>query len=642
MRLLNSATLAFHEVHGDCHEPYAILSHTWGDEECSIRDMALPDVSTRKGYPKIKMCCDQAAADGLKWAWVDTCCIDKTSTAELSEAINSMFRWYRQATVCYAYIADVDDVTELPKSRWFTRGWTLQELIAPSHVQFYSSAWKYLGAKHDQPINDILHNVTGIEKSVLRDGEYRSVCAARRMAWAAKRETTRIEDRAYALMGLFDVNMPLIYGEGTKSFLRLQQEILKDSEDLTILCWGIGNSLYIDNQDPAIYHAGTGPFAKGPSDFATHMNIRQAGLTKFRSDFPVTITGAGTTLKGALYKPFLGDILVLPCTTLEYPDALIGIPVTHFSDDASGYFSRRGRPVRMYLEDSSASDMLQTLHIRPPKVLAVGASKAVPKFFFGRIQDASCSSALAFDAAYHPADVTYDAVERSFAYPDGVSGIVGALIFSPNPVWDAVQSRITRLGHTKLSSIAILFGIDNVMPWFSVVRIQPQSTSYTRTPDSMTREQVRRCVLEGKVQPGTITQVFGLDEAREYCLSKVEHYPGIRLQKEELKILLGVRLRRSEINYVDQGYLLSIDIAGCQKRLGVKKPDIVYEVKGHRQGTISRPDWQAITGIGGQFIPVLSELVPNPRAARSKKAWCREEYCLVCHFGSPEGHSGFP
>ncbi|GAW13471.1 hypothetical protein ANO14919_028570 [Xylariales sp. No.14919] len=147
MRLVNALTYQIHEFLDHSVEDYAILSHTWDEEECTLRDMSGPDVELQKGYTKIKFCCEQAIADGLNWVWVDTCCIDKTSTAELSEAINSMFRWYSNAKVCYAYLADVIDKDEFASSRWFTRGWTLQELIAPKAIRFYSYDWNLLGSK---------------------------------------------------------------------------------------------------------------------------------------------------------------------------------------------------------------------------------------------------------------------------------------------------------------------------------------------------------------------------------------------------------------------------------------------------------------------------------------------------------------
>lgn len=147
-----------------------------------------------------------------------------------------MFRWYQNAKVCYAYLADVANKDEFSSSRWFSRGWTLQELIAPKVVRFYSSDWTLLGLKSE--LCHLLQEITEIDAFVLETGLFSQVCIAKRMSWASRRETTRIEDRAYSLMGIFDVNMPLIYGEGPKAFTRLQHEILRVSDDQSLFAWG--------------------------------------------------------------------------------------------------------------------------------------------------------------------------------------------------------------------------------------------------------------------------------------------------------------------------------------------------------------------------------------------------------------------
>src|SRR3989440_8278796 len=146
MRLLNTSTLQFREFHGREVPYYTILSHTWGEEEVSFQDMQTDSKEGKSGFAKIKSCCALAASEGWEYVWIDTCCIDKTSSSELSEAINSMFRWYENALVCYAYLSDVPASTEASftfiKSRWFTRGWTLEELIAPRKLVFFASNWR--------------------------------------------------------------------------------------------------------------------------------------------------------------------------------------------------------------------------------------------------------------------------------------------------------------------------------------------------------------------------------------------------------------------------------------------------------------------------------------------------------------------
>ncbi|KAH7311606.1 heterokaryon incompatibility protein-domain-containing protein [Stachybotrys elegans] len=242
MRLIKTDTLELEEFSGQ-PPPYAILSHTWGEEEVSLQQFQDPaSRTTRAGFEKITMTCKQAQKDGLDYAWVDTCCIDKSSSAELSEAINSMFTWYRESERCYAYLPDVPEDDDpwsaestLPKSSWFTRGWTLQELIAPRNIVFYGEGWHRIGDKKD--LQDQLERITKIDKHILQGGPLSKVSVAKRMSWAAHRKTRRKEDIAYCLMGIFNVNMPMLYGEGSKAFIRLQEEILKDSEDQTLFAW---------------------------------------------------------------------------------------------------------------------------------------------------------------------------------------------------------------------------------------------------------------------------------------------------------------------------------------------------------------------------------------------------------------------
>jgi hypothetical protein len=252
MRLLESVTLQLCEFADDAIPKYAILSHTWGTEEVTFQDMRDGKSESKAGYSKIKNCAKQAIADGWGYIWVDTCCIDKTSSAELSEAINSMYQWYNKAEVCYAYLADVPSEgrpgsipSTFRNSRWFTRGWTLQELIAPSTVVFYASDWIMVSSKADREMRLLVSEITGIQLKFLQGEHPGMASVAQRMSWAAKRETTRIEDRAYSLLGLFDVNMPLLYGEGKKSFIRLQEEIMEISDDQSLFAWKATEEDYI-------------------------------------------------------------------------------------------------------------------------------------------------------------------------------------------------------------------------------------------------------------------------------------------------------------------------------------------------------------------------------------------------------------
>ena len=236
---------------------YAILSHRWVGQEVDCDEMVglakMPmeerdEIRQRDSYQKILQSCKQAQEDGYEWLWVDTCCIDKRSSAELSEAINSMYRWYENAKVCYAFLHDVPDPC-LPTAsddkrylgskgwpEWFSRGWTLQELIAPSNVQFLNKDWQSIGDK--RTLGPTLRDITGIPEDILIHGlDGNRPCVAQIMSWAAHRTTTRVEDQAYSLMGLLDVNMPMLYGEGKKAFHRLQLEIIRASNDQSIFAW---------------------------------------------------------------------------------------------------------------------------------------------------------------------------------------------------------------------------------------------------------------------------------------------------------------------------------------------------------------------------------------------------------------------
>jgi heterokaryon incompatibility protein (HET) len=221
---------------------YAILSHTWEEEELSFHDMKNIARVNKKGWQKIRQTCQKAAEDGLEYAWVDTCSINKDSSAELTEAINSMYQWYKRADICYVYLTDLPASASLesalPKCKWFKRGWTLQELIAPKTVSFFNKEWKSIGFKDD--LINLLSRITKIPTQVLQQKQDLSkIPVAQKMSWAANRQTTRVEDAAYSLLGIFNVNMPLLYGEKGKAFRRLQEEIIRSTADLSIFAWNL-------------------------------------------------------------------------------------------------------------------------------------------------------------------------------------------------------------------------------------------------------------------------------------------------------------------------------------------------------------------------------------------------------------------
>jgi hypothetical protein len=228
---------------------YAILSHTWGEdhEEVNFKDLTIGPRRTISGYRKLRFCAEQATHDGLQHFWVDTCCIDKSNAVELQEAIASMFAWYQNATKCYVYLSDVsttkreasDQSSECTwesafrASRWFTRGWTLQELLAPASVEFFSRDGKRLGDKRS--LERQVHDITGVAVPALRGTPLSAFSVQERMSWAKPRQTKREEDKAYSLLGIFGVYMPLIYGEGMNAFHRLQKKIF-GGECTSIAC----------------------------------------------------------------------------------------------------------------------------------------------------------------------------------------------------------------------------------------------------------------------------------------------------------------------------------------------------------------------------------------------------------------------
>ncbi|PIL25408.1 hypothetical protein GSI_13298 [Ganoderma sinense ZZ0214-1] len=357
MRLLDLETGDFAEFSSpSTTPPYAILSHRWDKTEQTYQDIKeiqrvceenrrpAPPPRARSWFPtrfssphngvsdslppppalpqsiwdssvlsdKVRNACKVAREDGFRYLWIDSCCIDKTSSSELSESINSMFAWYRDAKVCYTFLVDVPTSSfaslnatgsAFRSSVWFTRGWTLQELIAPRQLVFLSKTWEPLGTKAS--LSALIKEITGIPTSVLardsQDLSHRSLdqCSvAQRMSWAANRTTAKVEDEAYSLLGIFDIQMPLLYGEGRRAFRRLQEEILRRIPDQTIFAWGnvhpVCFSPQAANPSPGpirnVFRAGPSSaasgsrtmFAESPGDFAGAGRIVTVRLHVFR------------------------------------------------------------------------------------------------------------------------------------------------------------------------------------------------------------------------------------------------------------------------------------------------------------------------------------------------------------------------
>ncbi|KAM0797170.1 heterokaryon incompatibility protein-domain-containing protein [Usnea florida] len=311
MRLVNSSTLQLLDFSADKIPKYAILSHTWREDEDEVlfMDMEKGSAESKAGYQKLRYACKQAAAAGLEYIWIDTCCIDKSSSAELSEAINSMFSWYQRAEICYAYLADVSGEADIgTNNRWFKRGWTLQELIGSSNMVFFSSEWIELGTKSS--LCRVLAEITGIDVGILTNAApLESTSLAQRMSWASHRVTTRVEDIAYCLMGIFDINMPLLYGEGEKAFTRLQEEIMKNSDDHSLFAWTDP-----DAEDDDQY----GLLAKEPRFFAHSGNI--VPYREWEPSAPFSISNKGLRIE--LHLNNCGPSLY---TVLHAPNPIPGL-----------------------------------------------------------------------------------------------------------------------------------------------------------------------------------------------------------------------------------------------------------------------------------------------------------------------------
>ncbi|KAI0629169.1 heterokaryon incompatibility protein-domain-containing protein [Trametes polyzona] len=418
MYLLDTTTGQLELVDDPRKERYAILSHVWMPKgEQTFQDIqelhrglvrqltSLLRVGRKgpvsilpKASEKLRKCCEYARKRGFKKVWIDTCCIDKTSSSELSEAINSMYDWYASADVCFAYLFDVSD-TENPrkrnssfrKSRWFRRGWTLQELIAPRSLEFVSKEWQFIGTKAS--LAEVVEEITGIQRQILtHERSLDTVSVARRMSWASRRETKRPEDEAYSLMGIFGVKMPTIYGEGRAAFLRLQEEILKNIRDQSIFAWGSifgvssqGAALrwrfeYKDGFDPSIL------FARSPAEFHQSGNIEPIPLDLLEHRLGIHAKVPDYTITSYGVRSTFPSIVVNNSSTSALRLAVLGCHVQG-SDAAS-----RGKLIALLLTQQAGTSQQSERYI-------VGArGSQMPTWLF---EDLEGRSYLPSDAVTH-------------------------------------------------------------------------------------------------------------------------------------------------------------------------------------------------------------------------------------------------
>lgn len=247
-----------------------------------------------------------------------------------------MYSWYQKADICYVYLSDYHYGTTLGlpspifrECRWFRRGWTLQELIAPESVIFFNSKWHDIGTKHS--LGKLISDITKIQVDALLGADLGSFSVAQRMCWASRRETTRIEDEAYSLMGIFGVHMPMLYGEGENAFIRLQEEIIKKSTDHTIFAWPRASSNYKEyNHQYDKSHSG-GLLATSPSAFSgADLIIRDPS----RSSLPFEMTNKGMHLCLPIYQESIG---ILDCQHMGQPGSNLGIDMFKISGSSDTF-----------------------------------------------------------------------------------------------------------------------------------------------------------------------------------------------------------------------------------------------------------------------------------------------------------------
>ncbi|KAH7403103.1 heterokaryon incompatibility protein-domain-containing protein [Cadophora sp. MPI-SDFR-AT-0126] len=355
--------------------PYAILSHTWGEptEEVTFRDLMDGTGKGKAGYDKIRFCGGQAKLDGLHYFWVDTCCIDRSDSAELQTSINSMFRWYKTSIKCYVCLSDVRGPFESNEdafnvkfesafraARWFTRGWTLQELIAPSSVEFFDMQYKRLGDKVS--LERMLHERTGIPVEALQAYDPTKFSLDERISWVAERETKYPEDKAYSLCGIMGIFLPLIYGEGQENaFRRLRERYKEDKLPES----HIGNQSIFKVQSPRMIDGDI------PADYI-HIEIEE-----YSGDVVVHDAPSGQT------EPIFPQIVSTAFSWLGSlaADAFVGDPTSPPSNIAQ----RRDLCERLFWEDIDqipegySSSLYRSFKWGDPHVYGIGLGKPLTK-----------------------------------------------------------------------------------------------------------------------------------------------------------------------------------------------------------------------------------------------------------------------
>ena len=301
------------------------------------------------------------------YLWADTCCIDKSSSAELSEAINSMCRWYQRSQACIVYLSDISKEgdfhldKQLETSRWFSRGWTLQEYLAPAHLVFFDREWEPIvtrGRLKSSRFSFTARLPTTRTECQATIVDVKSTALATKMFWAAGRSTTRTEDVAYSLLGLFDVNLPLLYGEGSRAFERLQQQILTQTQDFTLLAWGYCMPLK-DNTSQSL-------FATSPRDYQHCENLKMQDVKNHEAELsPFQMSNKGLLVSLDVYY-----IPVTDWTTEAWYALLPCLDVGRFSADGERFSACTQlalvvRPKRKYVKALSTPITMERLGVVP-------------------------------------------------------------------------------------------------------------------------------------------------------------------------------------------------------------------------------------------------------------------------------------
>lgn len=522
MRLLNTSSLQLQEFFDKDTPPYAILSHRWGTEEILYQDM-IPaanqhETQNKEGYAKLLGASNLARKQDYRWIWIDTCCIDKSSSAELTEAINSMYQWYGAAQVCYAYLNDVESLSTLTESKWFTRGWTLQELVAPKDVRFYTTDWKYLGSKDDPQLLDAVSGVTRIERSVLSTGQFENVTIAKRMSWAAGRETTRVEDSAYCLLGIFDVNMPLLYGEGRKAFQRLQEEILKVSDDHTLFAWGLDDQLITWDKFRLEFldHRRLRPFlADSASEFTNVDEVEP--LEGLQPDIPPIVTGNGLRIE----LPVLGGgtftFALISCTVRGRFDMYLAIPLMRWNPRFTG---RCGGPV-LVSNALRATAEKRVILVRQPPISGVAGQPIVEIFKINKRIASTCEGLeVSVDEVFCLPHASYSDDEAHYislsAPHDGPHAVVFLSAEKGKMFWNAEPKRFTdqRLRPTFMLAV-IIGGVVRARsdscatPWADLVAVLgdgSEDEDFYMWAEQEDKRWMARCITKASLKEQLVAQ----------------------------------------------------------------------------------------------------------------------------------------